>query len=141
MAAASASAARQTAYRGATDLVSVFATVVDEHGRLVTDLTKDDFEVRDNGTRKPLTVFSREPGPFSAVVMLDRSGSMAEHFDLVRDAAEAFVDEMHPDDLARVGSFARDIRLSPESFTGDHDQLKLALREDLQDMGPSPAGR
>lgn len=130
--------ADQTTYRGTADLVSVFATVVDEHGRLVTDLTQEDFEIRDNGSRRPLAVFSNAPAPFSAVIMLDRSGSMADHFDLIRDAAAAFIDEMMPDDRARVGSFARDIRLSPESFTTSHDVLKAALREDLQDMGPSP---
>ena len=69
-------APQEQAYRGAANLVSIFATVTDADGRLVTDLTRDDFEVRDNGRKQPLAVFSNELQPFSAVVMLDRSGSM-----------------------------------------------------------------
>ena len=69
------------AYRSATNLVSVYTTVTDENGRLVTDLRRDEFEVRDNGRVQPLTVFSNDLQPFTAVVMLDCSGSMADHFE------------------------------------------------------------
>jgi VWFA-related protein len=104
----------------------------------VTDLTKDDFDVRDNGRRRPLTFFSSEALPFSVVILLDRSGSMSENFPVVVDAAAAFVAEMRPDDRARIGSFSSEIRLSPDDFTSDQDELTRVLREDLQEIGPSP---
>src|SRR5205814_818185 len=41
-------AARQT-FRGSAELVSVYATVTDNEAHLITDLTKEDFVVSDEG--------------------------------------------------------------------------------------------
>jgi VWFA-related protein len=128
----------QTSFRAGTSLVPIYVTVTDEQGRLVPDLTADDFEVRDNGRRKPLAFFTSDIQPFSTVVMLDRSGSMADNFGLIRDAASEFVAQMLPDDRARVGSFADEIRIEPAEFTGDQAALKGILHDRLQEPGPSP---
>jgi Ca-activated chloride channel family protein len=125
-------------FRGGTELVSVYATVTDRTGRLVTDLTRDDFEVRDNGRRQTLTVFTNDLQPFSAVIMIDRSGSMAGNFELVRQAAATFIDHLLDGDRLRIGSFSHDIILSPDTFTADREVLLAILREDLQDVGGSP---
>jgi len=122
-------------FRGGADLVSIYATVTDRSGRLVTDLTRNDFEVRDNGRRQTVTHFTNDLQPFSAVVMIDRSGSMASHFDLVREAAATLVEQLLPGDRLRIGNFGDDIRLSPETFTGDPETLMGILRENLQDAG------
>ena len=45
-------------FRAGTDTVPIYATVLDAEGRLVTDLTRDDFEVRDNGRPQKLTTFT-----------------------------------------------------------------------------------
>lgn len=133
-----AAAQQPPTFRVATDLVSIYATVTDRSGRLVTDLTRDEFEVRDNGRRQTLSVFSNDLQPFSAVVMIDRSGSMASHFELVRQAAATFVAHLLEGDRLRIGSFSQDIILSPATFTDDREQLLEILREDLQDAGGSP---
>ena len=99
-------AARQT-FRAGAELVSVYATVTDKEAHLITDLTKDDFVVSDEGKPQPITLFSNEIQPITVVVMLDRSGSMVEHTGLVRDAAEQFVRKLLPDDRARIGSLSR----------------------------------
>jgi VWFA-related protein len=122
-------------FRSAADLVSVYATVRDEAGRFVSDLTKDDFVVSDNGKAQPLVFFTNDVHPFSVVMMLDRSGSMVEHHALVRDAGKAFVDAMLPADTARIGSFGNQIRLDPDAFTADHDPLRAILDHDLQPAG------
>ena len=124
-------------FRATTDLVSIYATVTDRTGRLVTDLTRDDFRVTDNGRRQTLSTFSNDLQPFSAVVMIDRSGSMARHFDLVREAAGTFVHQLLPGDRLRIGNFSRDIVLSPANFTSDRDTLLEILQEELQEMGGS----
>ena len=80
------SAQQGPAFRAAGDTVSIYATVLDESGRLVPRLTLDDFEVYDNGKRQTVTVFANDPQPITIVIMLDRSRSMADHFDLVRKA-------------------------------------------------------
>src|SRR6187549_361645 len=92
-------------FRAATEVVSVYTTVQDQATRLVPDLEQSDFIITDNGKEQPITVFSNEITPFSAVVMLDRSGSMIDHQNVIRDAAMAFVVRLLPDDQARIGSF------------------------------------
>jgi VWFA-related protein len=118
--------------------VAVYATVTDKDGRLVPDLEREAFEIRDNGKPQPLTVFSNEPQPISVVMMLDRSGSMRGNFRLVEKAAEEFVARLRPDDKARIGSFAERIDIQPEDFTSDHQELLGILRSDLPVMGPTP---
>ena len=129
---------QQPSFRTGTSLVPIYVTVMDGDGRLLADLTADDFEVKDNGKKQPLAFFTSDIQPFSVVVMLDRSGSMADHFDLIRDAASEFVGQMLPADRARIGSFAEDIRIDPGDFTGDQDLLRKILHDRLQDSGPSP---
>ena len=67
---------QQPTFRGAADAVRVFVTVTDRDGRLVTTLSRDDFEVRDEGKPQPITLFDNSPQPIRLIVMLDVSGSM-----------------------------------------------------------------
>ena len=50
-------------FRGGVRTVAVYATVQDRNGRLVPDLTRTDFEIRDNGRPVELTVFSNDETP------------------------------------------------------------------------------
>ena len=54
---------QQPVFRGGSDAVRVFVTVTDRDGRLVTTLTRDDFEVRDEGKPQPITLFDNTPSP------------------------------------------------------------------------------
>jgi VWFA-related protein len=71
-------------------------------------------------------------------VMLDRSGSLAEESDWVREGAGEFVKKLLPADRARIGNFSTEIRISPPAFTSDKPTLMQVLRDDLQGVGPSP---
>ncbi len=79
-----------------TRTVAVYATVTNARGRLVPDLSRDDFSVDDNGKRQTLTLFANDIQPITVVMLLDRSGSMKPNFDLEEQAAEAFVRAMLP---------------------------------------------
>jgi len=118
--------------------VAVFATVTDAAGRLVPDLTRDRFQVEDNGKRQEMTVFANETQPITVVMLLDRSGSMRANFTLVEKAAEQFVEVMLPADKARIGSFAKYIQIDPTDFTSDTKALVKILRNELQADGPTP---
>src|SRR5258707_12028033 len=80
--------------------VAVYATVTGARGRLVPDLTRDDFAVDDNGKRQTLTLFSNDVQPITMIMLLDRSGSMKPNLELEERAAEAFVSHMLPGDKA-----------------------------------------
>ena len=118
--------------------VAVYATVTGARGRLVPDLTRDDFTIDDNGKPQPLTLFANEIQPITLIMLLDRSGSMKTNFELEEHAAEAFVAQMLPGDKARIGSFAKYIQIDPEEFTSDRDRLIKILRTELQQDGPTP---
>ena len=125
-------------FKSGARTVAVYATVTDSTGRLVTDLEKEDFEVRDGGKVQPIAVFSKEVQPITLVMMLDRSGSMRGNFQLVDQSAEAFVRQLQPADKAKIGSFAEKVQLDPEEFTSDRQALIKILRTRLQQRGPTP---
>jgi len=131
--------AQQSAtFSAGTRTVAVFATVTDQTGRLVPDLTRDQFAIDDNGTRQDLSVFANQIQPITVVMLLDRSGSMRANFDLVEKAAEEYVQAMLPADKARIGSFSNRIQIDPRDFTSSHDELVDILRHELQPEGPTP---
>jgi len=125
-------------FNAAARTVAVFATVTNAAGRLVPDLSRDDFAIEDNGKRQVLTVFSNDIQPITIVMLLDRSGSMKPNFELEEQAAAAFVRAMGPADKARIGSFSTRIQIDPPELTSDRDALLKILRNDLQGEGPTP---
>ena len=125
-------------FRSGLKAVAVYVTVSDAQGRLVPDLTKDDFEVYDNGKKQELTLFDNGVQSITVVMMLDRSGSMVGQFSLVRSAAEQFVGQLLPADRARIGSFANRVQVDPREFTSSQHDLLEILRTELQEPGPTP---
>ena len=134
----SVSAQQQAPFRSGASTVAVYTTVTDASGRLVPGLTKDDFEIYDNGKLQPITLFATETQPISVVVMLDRSGSMKDSFNLVTAGAEEFIRRLMPADKARIGSFATKIQVDPEEFTSDRKALINLLRTEVDPEGPTP---
>ena len=129
---------QQAPFRSGASTVAVYTTVTDSTGRLVPNLTQDDFEIYDNGKLQPITLFATETQPISVIVMLDRSGSMKDSYRLVSLGAEEFIKRLLPADKARIGSFATKIEISPEEFTSDRRVLIDILRAELQPDGPTP---
>jgi VWFA-related protein len=121
-----------------TRTVAVYATVTDAQGRLAPDLTRDAFEVDDNGVKQDLTVFSNDIQPITGIMLLDRSGSMKPNLELEVRAADTFIRGMLKEDRLRIGNFGKDIILEPDDFTSDRDKLAGVLRGDLQRDGPTP---
>ena len=137
---ATAAAPQQPTFRGTGDAVQVFATVTDGDGRLVTTLTREHFEVRDEGKPQPITLFDNNPRPIRLIVMLDVSGSMEGNLGLLRAAAEQLFARLGPDDRARVGSFGHTVTISPE-FTWNPDELRRALPDAIAPDAPTPLWR
>lgn len=134
----SLAAQQQPTFKSGARTVAVYTTVTDGDGRLVTDLTKEDFEVLDNGKPQPISLFASDIQPITLVMMLDRSTSVKENFELVQAGAEAFVRRLLPEDRARIGSFATRIQVDPEDFTSDYEELIGILRSQMQPAGPTP---
>jgi Ca-activated chloride channel family protein len=129
--------AQQPTFRAGSDVVRVFATVLDKDGRLVTTLTKDQFEVRDDGKPQPLTQFDNTPQPIRLIIMLDVSGSMEGNLPILRDASDELFARLGRDDLARVGTFGHKVQISP-TFTRDRRELRETLPQEIAPDAPTP---
>ena len=115
--------AQQPTFRSGTQTVPLYITVTDAAGRLVPNLTKDDFTVLDNGMPQEITLFDNTVRPITSVVMLDTSGSMTLNLDLMKAAAEQFIIRLLPEDKAMVGAFNNKVEFADTGFTNDRDEL------------------
>jgi Ca-activated chloride channel homolog len=120
--------AQQPTFRSGTQIVSLFATVLDGQKRLVPNLIQDDFEILDNDKLQPIVFFDNEIQPITVVVMLDTSGSMTGSISLLKSAAEQFLLRLLPKDKGRVGAFNDKIQFSAR-FTGNRDELVSELKD------------
>jgi len=119
-------------FRSALDLVTIQASVRDHRGRIVSGLTSDDFEVRDNGAPRPiLSLRSDRQSPLSLAILVDMSGSMriGPKIAMARQAYAAVLARLHQGQ-DEVAVFTFDASLHERhDFTRDLPALKDALTE------------
>ena len=120
--------AQEPTIRVTTRIVPLPTMVTDGQGRLVPDLEQEDFTILDNGKPQEIVLFENTVQPFTVVVMLDFSLSMALELDLLKEAAEDFLLRMLPDDKGQVGAFSDRIQFSG-SFTNNRDRLIASIRD------------
>ena len=111
--------AQQPTFRAVTDVVVVDARVVDRSGRVVTDLTADDFEVRVDGASRRIASLRYESAESAEqdstiLVAVDRQNLRIETSRATLNAAAKFVDGL-PD------SHAKGLLVLPE------DRLRVAM--------------
>jgi Ca-activated chloride channel family protein len=102
-----AASAAQSVFKARLDLVQVTVSVTDQEGRLVTGLTKDDFQVWEEGVEQQVVQFTDERLPVSVGILLDASDSMRGQAIVdARGALNRFVGELlWPDDEVFVATF------------------------------------
>ena len=98
---------RAQTFRGSVTTVEIPVTVTDTSNRLIAGLTKDDFEVFEDGDPQPVTQFSDKRTPVSVGVLLDISDSMrGQPIIDARGALDRFMaDLLDSGDEAFVGAF------------------------------------
>jgi Ca-activated chloride channel family protein len=101
-------------FRTAVQTVQVTVTVTDQNGRLITGLSKEDFQIFEDGAPQDVTQFTAERVPVSLGVILDASDSMrGEAIVDARGAVDRFVGELlQADDEAFVGTFNHGPRMA-----------------------------
>jgi len=145
------------------DIVSVDTTEVmfpvtvrDSNGRLVNDLTRNDFRVFEDGAMQPLSDLALRQVPVDVVLMVDASSSVANNLDDFRRAAQGFAARLEADDRISLIKFDDRIellqdwtksrfqlqralnRIEPGMFTRFNDALQLAAKEQF---GPATKSR
>jgi Ca-activated chloride channel family protein len=82
----------ESTYRVNVRLVNVFTTVTDSRGAPVADLTKDDFQLLEDGVPQTIKVFEKESAiPLSIALAIDTSPSTMRDFKLETTSARRFV--------------------------------------------------
>lgn len=109
-----------------TRLVLVPVSVTDQMQRVVTGLSRDNFEVFEDKTPQTIHYFSSEDVPVSLGIILDVSGSMADKMDRLREAVNQFCDSANPQDEFFMIVFSDEPRLATD-FTTNPEELKKEL--------------
>lgn len=110
-------------------LVNVVATVTDARGRYVSDLTADDFIVKEDGQVQAIARLTQSTDlPVSVGVVLDSSGSMGRRIETATNAVERFIRTIHKDDDIFLMTFSTRPTLA-QDFTANRDRLAAALRQ------------
>ena len=82
----------ESTYRVNVRLVNVFTTVTDSRGAPVADLTKDNFQLFEDGIAQTIRVFEKESAiPLSIALAIDTSPSTMRDFKLETNSARRFV--------------------------------------------------
>ena len=112
----------------ATNVVNVFATVRDKKHGIISDLTKEDFKIFEDGQEQKISFFSKEVDmPITLGLLIDTSASMDRMIDAEQDTASRFLREvMRPKDEAMVITFDFDVDLLAD-FTSDTSVLSRAI--------------
>lgn len=112
-----------------TKLVTVYATVLDKHGKIVPTLTKDDFVLDEDGRPQTISHFVVQTDiPLTLGLLVDTSLSQAAVLSAERDASFTFLDHMLTGkDLAFVIHFDREVELL-QDVTSSRPKLQAALQ-------------
>ncbi|HEY6304727.1 MAG TPA: VWA domain-containing protein [Terriglobales bacterium] len=119
-------------------VVTLPVTVRDKHGKIVKDLTKDDFTLQEDGHPQTIRYFSQETNlPLTLGLLVDTSRSQYNVLDAERNASRSFLDQMlvQPKDKAFLIHFDREVELL-QDLTSSHEKLQAAL-----DLLKSPSDR
>jgi Ca-activated chloride channel family protein len=101
----------QGAIRVNVNLVLMDATVKAKDGQIMTNLKKEDFEVREDGALQKLEVFSRDEMPLNVALVLDLSDSIGPFLGPLRDAATVALGALKPEDEVALFTFATEAQL------------------------------
>ena len=115
-------------FRQDVNEVLLHASVVDDKQRIVTNLTRDDFTVLEDGKPQKIISFRHEDIPVSMGILIDNSGSMREKRNKVNQAALNLVRSSNPQDEVFIVNFNDEYYLD-QDFTNNLLKLKEALEK------------
>ncbi len=130
---AGALAGQDATFKVDARLVEVYAAVFDRNGRYIPGLTKEQFQVIDNGKPQPIVTFETEASDLSCAILLDTTGSMARALPAVKNAILKLIDRFRGNDQVAVYGFSNRLAVL-QDFTLDKNAAKKAV------LATRPAG-
>ena len=110
------------------NVVQLFFNVKDKKGALIPNLTKDQFEIAEDGKPQTIKYFAAESNlPLTLGILIDSSGSQTNVLDMEKQVGGQFLDQILRDkDLAFVIGFDVNVDLL-QDFTSSVHALKTAM--------------
>ncbi len=88
-----------------TQLVDVPIAAIGPGGRPVRDLKKNNFVIYEDGKQQTIENFSATAAPFEIALVLDTSGSTRSDLQLIKKAAQDFVQSLRTGDRVSISAF------------------------------------
>jgi VWFA-related protein len=117
-------------FKAQVNVVNLFFNVKDKHGMLIPNLTKEDFQIFEDGKPQTIKYFSAESHePLTLGIMIDTSASQTRVLDIEQQACAEFLHQvLNAKDLAFVINFDVDVDLD-QDFTNNIRDLTRALNK------------
>ncbi len=91
-----------------TQLVDVPFVVTDKSGKPLLNLKQSNFVLFEDGKRQEISDFAATNAPFEVALLLDTSGSARSDLELIKRAAENFINSLRPGDRVSIIAFRSD---------------------------------
>ena len=118
-------------------LVTIPVSVSDlTKGLYVSDITKEEFKVFEDGVEQEIAYFGEFDKPFTVILILDTSPSTEYKIEEIQEAARFFVDQLKPQDRVEVIKFNEKIRVLAKA-TNKRDKIYQAIEKARFDSGTS----
>lgn len=130
-----------------TNLVTIPASIKDRHGKLVTDLRREDFQIYEDGVPQEIAYFDPPdaPGgaraessdkPLTLALMLDVSDSTELKLGQIQDSVLGFINLLGKGDRVLAVAFDKRVQLLTEP-TLDRDLLRTVIKRTRTGGGTS----
>jgi VWFA-related protein len=121
-------AQQEPSFSSNVEVVNVIATVRDKSGKLITNLEKDDFVLKEDGKKQTIQYFARQTDlPLTIGLLVDTSLSQTRVLEQQRTASYRFLDRVLKEkDQAFVIRFDREVELV-QDLTNSKELLQAAL--------------
>jgi Ca-activated chloride channel family protein len=116
----------EATFRADARLVEVYATVTNTQGHYVDELSRDRFQVMEEGRARPLTAFEPNTSNLTCALLLDTTGSMQAALPALKNAALKLIAELRGMDTVAVYTF-RETLIEMQPFTTDKQAAKRAV--------------
>lgn len=106
-------------------LVEVYASIHDKKGHFIDGLSRENFEVLEDGKPQEIAAFDSTSQSLSCAILLDTTGSMSEALPRVKNSIVKLIDELGPEDSVAIYTFDQRLVIR-QDFTTDKSAAKRA---------------
>jgi Ca-activated chloride channel family protein len=115
-------------FRVKAEFIQVPVTVLDSEGRLLPNLTRQQFVLLDEQEPRPIENFLLDRTPLHVLLLLDVSASLRGELEEIRKTAYQFAHSFDPEDQMAVVTFSDGLQVL-QNWTSDRGSLRRSLKQ------------